>query len=163
MTAPVLVFGYGNPSRGDDALGPEFVRRLEHRFAVQIALGELEVLTDYQLQVEHALDLVGREHVYFVDATAAVGAPAFELQPVSASRDASFTTHLLTPQALLHTFAQVESGPAPQVSLLAIRGERFELGEAMSALAEQNVSAALQAFVSLSGLDERAPVVAAGK
>ena len=25
----MLVFGYGNPGRGDDALGPTFVERLE--------------------------------------------------------------------------------------------------------------------------------------
>jgi Ni,Fe-hydrogenase maturation factor len=29
--APILIFGYGNPSRGDDALGPELIQRLEHR------------------------------------------------------------------------------------------------------------------------------------
>ena len=27
--APVLIVGYGNPGRGDDALGPELVARLE--------------------------------------------------------------------------------------------------------------------------------------
>ena len=28
MTAPLLVFGWGNASRGDDALGPLFVQQL---------------------------------------------------------------------------------------------------------------------------------------
>jgi len=65
MTAPILVFGYGNPSRGDDALGPEFVRRLEACCADAIACGALEVLTDFQLQVEHALDLQERAVVYW--------------------------------------------------------------------------------------------------
>ena len=141
----MLVFGYGNPSRGDDALGPEFVHRLELRFEGAIARGELELLTDYQLQVEHSLDLAGRKSVFFVDATAA-GERAFELKEVSAQKDATFTTHLLSPQALLHTFTTVGEGPAPQAWILAIRGERFELGEPMTAVATRNLEAAVAAF-----------------
>ncbi|MCC7218819.1 MAG: hydrogenase maturation protease, partial [Burkholderiales bacterium] len=64
--APFLVIGIGNPSRGDDALGPLLVERIE-----AMDLPGVECLTDFQLQVEHALDLVGREQVVFVDATAA--------------------------------------------------------------------------------------------
>ena len=29
MTAPTLIFGWGNPSRGDDALGPLFVEQMQ--------------------------------------------------------------------------------------------------------------------------------------
>ncbi len=144
MTAPVLVFGFGNPSRGDDALGPEFVRRLEARFPNELARGELEVLTDYQLQVEHALDLRDRQRVYFVDA-GAVGT-AVELRPVEAAKDASFTTHLLSPQALLHTFEQVEQRAAPRAWLLTIPGEDFELGAPMSASAARHLEEALALF-----------------
>ena len=53
--APRLVIGIGNPSRGDDAIGPLAVERLE-----ALALPGVELLTDFQLQVEHALDLIGR-------------------------------------------------------------------------------------------------------
>lgn len=144
MTAPVLVFGFGNPSRGDDALGPEFVRRLEARFPDELARGELEVLTDYQLQVEHALDLRDRQRVYFVDAGAA--GTAVELRPLEAARDASFTTHLLSPQALLHTFEQVEQRAAPSAWLITIPGETFELGAPMSASAARHLEEALTLF-----------------
>lgn len=144
MTAPVLVFGYGNPSRGDDALGPEFVRRLEQRFPEAIARGELEVLTDYQLQIEHALDLRGRQRVFFVDASAT--GEAFVVRPVEPLKDPSFTTHLLSPQALLHTFEEVEQGAAPPAWTIAIRGERFELGQSMSEAAERHLDSALADF-----------------
>ena len=73
--APVLVFACGNPSRGDDALGPAFIARVEALLADEIRRGELELLTDFQLQAEHALDLVGREQVVFVDASVACVAP----------------------------------------------------------------------------------------
>jgi len=149
VTAPVLVFGYGNPSRGDDAVGPEFVRRLELSEADAIARGELEVLTDFQLQVEHALDLKGRERVYFVDATVEGGAAGFAVTPVEPSKDATFTTHVLSPQALLHTYQAVVRAPPPRAFVIAIRGERFELGESMSAAATAHLEAALTAFAAL--------------
>ena len=151
MTAPVLVFGYGNPSRGDDALGPEFVRRLELRCADAIACGALEVLTDFQLQVEHALDLRGREQVYFVDATTEAGAPGYAVRAVVAAHDVAFTTHALSPAALLQTYDTVVGGPAPAAFVIAIRGEQFELGEAMSADAELRLAAALDDFVERIG------------
>lgn len=144
MTAPLLVFGYGNPARGDDALGPEFVRRLEARCADAIARGELEVLTDFQLQVEHALDLRGRRAVYFVDASAR-GAPV-EVCPVAPVQDASFTTHLLSPAALLHTWETIERAPPPPAWTIAIRGVRFELGEPLSEEASRNLEQALEDF-----------------
>lgn len=144
MSAPVLVFGYGNPSRGDDALGPEFVRRLEEQLAPQIDRGEVELLTDYQLQIEHALDLRGRQRVFFVDASAS--GPDFEVLPVKAEHDESFTTHLLSPQAVLHTFEAIEQAPAPPAWTIAIRGEHFELGAPMSAAAQQHLDGALADF-----------------
>ena len=151
MTAPLLVFGYGNPSRGDDALGPEFVRRVELRCADAIAGGILEVLTDFQLQVEHALDLQGREAVYFVDATAARDAPGYAIRPVTASSGATFTTHAQSPEALLQTFGDVVKAPPPTAFVIAIRGERFELGEALSDEAEEHLEEAIEAFVRRIG------------
>ncbi len=151
MTAPVLVFGYGNPSRGDDALGPEFVRRLELRCADAIASGALEVLTDFQLQVEHALDLRGREQVYFVDASAAADAPGHSVYPIEAAHDVAYTTHALSPAALLQTYAAVVGGPAPAAFVIAIRGEQFELGAAMCAYAEWRLAAALDYLVGRLG------------
>ena len=61
---PTLVFAWGNPSRGDDALGPCFLEALE-----AMAPDATELLTDFQLQVEHSLDLVGRQKILFVDAS----------------------------------------------------------------------------------------------
>ena len=139
MTAAVLVFAWGNASRGDDALGPLFAERL------RTALGDrddVECLDDYQLQVEHALDLSGRRQVLFVDASLNCSAP-FEVSAVQARADASVTTHALSPQALLQVYTQLNAGPAPACSMLAIRGERFELGEAPSAAALDHLQAAL--------------------
>jgi hydrogenase maturation protease len=140
MTAPLLVFGWGNLSRGDDALGPLFVERLRAALAPAAAV---EFLDDYQLQVEHALDLVGRQRVLFVDASRTCG-ESFEVTPLHAGRDASFTTHAMSPQALLQVFLDLEGRDPPPCTMLAIRGERFELGEAPSPAALAHLAAALE-------------------
>lgn len=146
-TAPAtLVFAWGNPGRGDDALGPLFAERIE-----ALDLPGVECLTDFQLQVEHALDLRGRTRLLFVDAAlepaladAQQGAPAgFCVRPLAAARDKSFSTHSMSPQSLLHVYETVLGGPAPPAWLLAIRGERFELGEALSEAAAHNLEQAL--------------------
>lgn len=141
---PVLVFAYGNPSRGDDALGPEFARRLEERHGELIDGKKLEVLTDYQLQSEHVLDLVGRKKVFFVDASAP-GSQPFTIHKVHPARDASVTAQLLSPAALLRTWDETLRGARPDCWVVAIAGCEFELGAPLSDAAEANLSAALAA------------------
>jgi hydrogenase maturation protease len=127
MTAPVLVIGWGNPSRGDDAIGPLLVEQLQAEYAD----AKVDWLVDFQLQVEHALDLVGREQVLFVDASQRGAAP-FEVSLVEPRRDASYTSHALSPSAVLHAHRELHGGAAPTCTLLAIRGAHFELGAPLS-------------------------------
>jgi hydrogenase maturation protease len=133
----VLVFAWGNASRGDDALGPLFIERLR-----ALTLPGVECLDDYQLQPEHALDLIGRERVLFVDAGLACAAP-FGATPLTPQRDASFSSHAMSPAALLQAYVDVQGTAPPPATLLAIRGERFELGEPLSEAAQLNLEAAL--------------------
>ena len=144
MIAPTLIFGWGNPSRGDDALGPLFVERFSALAALHPEWGDIDFLTDFQLQVEHALDLQGRQRVLFVDASLDAPSP-FSLARIEAARDASFTTHAMSPQAVLKVFADINEGEPPPCWLLAIRGERYELGEELRPLAQENLCSALDA------------------
>lgn len=143
--APVLVLAVGNPSRGDDALGPAFADAVERAFAAEVKDGRLEVLTDFQLNVEHALDLVGRRAVLFVDASLDAAAP-FTVSAIEARADRTFSSHALSPPAVLETFQRVARPPCPPCTLLAIRGERFELGEPLSGPARAHLDAALRFF-----------------
>lgn len=144
--APLLVLGVGNPSRGDDALGPMFVERVSAALAEDIARGEIEVFTDFQLQIEHALDLVGRSRVVFVDASVRA-APPFEHTRVEARRDASVSTHAMSPEAVMETFRSVLGVEPPDAWALGIRGERFELGEGLSEHAREHLAAAVSFFL----------------
>lgn len=133
--APLLLLAVGNPSRGDDALGP---RLLEHLQAKRLA--HVELLTDFQLQVEHVLDLVGRQAVVFVDAAASGPAP-YAFYRVGPHRDASHSSHALSPQALLDVYSRLYGAP-PAAHVLAIRGYDFSLGAELSARARDNLVAA---------------------
>lgn len=141
--APVLVIAVGNPSRGDDALGPRLAERLEAE-----ARPGVEVITDYQLQIEHALDLEGRERVVFVDAAVGIRV-ACELRPVRPQDDFRHTTHALSPPAVLATWVRVQRRPPPEAWSLAVRGESFELGEGLSPGAARNLEAAWGVLGSL--------------
>ncbi len=140
VPSPCLVFAYGNPSRGDDALGPLLVEALG-RLADSDRLPGVELLTDFQLQVEHALDLVGRERVIFVDA-AASGREPFAFDRLAAEAETGYTTHAMRPGAVLAVFQRVTGAPPPPAWLLAIRGYAFELGASPTAGALANLAAA---------------------
>jgi hydrogenase maturation protease len=154
--APLLVFAVGNPSRGDDALGSLFAERAAEALGAEVRAGHLEVLTDFQLQIEHALDLEGRRGVVFVDASVRAQGP-YEYARVEARRDESVSTHALSPAALLDTCRRVFGDPPPAWTL-AIRGERFELGEGLSPGAEASLDAALGFFVETARAFSRGPV-----
>lgn len=139
---PVVVIGYGNPSRGDDALGPEFLRLLELERQKGGVPDLFTVITDFQLQIEHALDLVNRELILFVDASTNASAP-FEFSRLKASRDESYSSHAISPAAVLAVFEQIHNTPAPAAFLLAIRGDKFELGSPIGTAAEANLKNAI--------------------
>ena len=148
--APLLVLAVGNPSRGDDALGPMLAQRLD-----DAGLPGVEILIEYQLQIEHALDLQERELVIFVDAgTGATPAP-FELREPAACAEFLHTTHALSPEAVLATYERVVGPRPPRALVLCVRGESFELGEPLSAAARQHLE---QAWLRLRQLcDTRSP------
>jgi len=141
MLKPILVFGYGNPSRGDDALGPLLLDYLEcHATPV---LHAVEILSDFQLQIEHALDLENRALVLFVDASVACR-QAFDFTELEPARDKSYTTHAMSPAAVLAVYQAIKKQTPPPCFLLSIKGEQFELGEKLSTNAEHHLAQAGQ-------------------
>lgn len=137
MVAPVLIFAVGNESRGDDALGPLLLRQIQENTSDSV-----ECLEDFQLQVEHAADLLGRRQVVFVDADVSCESP-FHFSALEPAHDHSYSSHAQTPAALLHTFKQIYAEPLPQCFVLGIRGYGFELGDDLSLEATDNLQQAI--------------------
>lgn len=151
-SAPVLVLTWGNPSRGDDALGPAMFDMLESYQKQTGQLDDVDLFTDFQLQIEHAVDLENRQCVLFIDASVSCSGP-FELSPLQAEKDVSFTTHAMSPAAVLSVYEQVNRCKAPPAFLLTIRAYEFGLGLAMSEQAKANLDEAFNYLIETRWLE----------
>jgi len=100
------------------------------------------VLTDFQLQIEHVIDLENRERVIFVDASVSAKAP-FEFYRIQADKDDSYTTHAMSPQALLSVYEKVNKQVPPTSFMLSVRGYEFGLGLNLSDKAIVNIGEAV--------------------
>ncbi len=140
-TAPVLVFAVGNASRGDDAMGPLMLRQLDAWLIDGKLAGEFELLEDFQLQIEHTLDMQARLRVLIIDAGMDTPSP-FAFYRVKAGNEPVLYTHALSPEALLAVYTQCYQEAPPDMYVLCIRGESFELGEPLSPAARINLDGA---------------------
>lgn len=138
----ILVIGYGNPGRRDDGLGPAFASRLE-----ALGLPEVTVESDYQLVIEHAHLAAQHDIVVFADAAADVeGVGPFYLQPVEPAAEDGYSSHRVSPQAVLRLAAQC-FGVRPRGWLLGIRPVDLDsFVEGLTPEAEASLSAAVTAF-----------------
>lgn len=129
----------GNPSRGDDALGPLIYDNLAYWSGAHI---RFKLISDFQLQIEHAVDLEGSELALFIDASVSCAAP-FQFGRLQPAIEVGYTTHMMSPAAVLGVYRQVYGQEPPPSYLLSVRGERFILGEGLSPAAVTNMEAAL--------------------
>lgn len=142
MQAATVVFASGNRSRGDDAIGPLLLERLASWLAERGRSGEFALIDDYQLQIEHALDLQDRRLALFIDAGWHTPAPLAFYAAAPAQVPASGSTHVLAPQGVLEVYRRVMGAEPPPSFVLCVRGEHFELGAGMSDAAQVRVEAA---------------------
>lgn len=156
MQPGVVVLAAGNRSRGDDAIGPLLLERLASRLAAEGRSGEFELIDDYQLQIEHALDLKGRRLALFIDAGWRTPAPLAFYAVNAAPGAVQSTTHELSPQAVLEVYRRIELTEPPPAFALCVRGERFELGEGLSAPAEAHMEVAWRQLTLLCGKPDAA-------
>ncbi len=138
---PVLLFAYGNPSRGDDALGPNLYDMVDSRQRAAGDFQDVDLLTDFQLQVEHVLDLRLREWVLFVDASQ-VAQPPYRFYRLCPARETAYTTHAMSPAGVLAVYQQVYTEPPPPTYMLSIRGYEFGLGQPLSTRAREHLEKA---------------------
>lgn len=142
MTSPVAtayILGYGNPGRRDDGLGPALVAKLE-----RLRIPDVTLDSDYQLNIEDGAAIAGHDHVLFVDA-AEYGPEPFELKPVRAASSIEFTSHAVSPEAIL-AICEDHFSAAPRAWTLGIRGYDFDFVEGLTSRAQANLEEAV-AFV----------------
>jgi len=132
----VLLIGYGNTLRGDDALGPLAIERLRS-LLWDAEVAETEFLSCRQLAPELAQRLASSDLALFVDAACDGESGTVRVQRLSpeAGDVASFTHHV-KPEVLLQ-LAQALYGRAPQAVLVSGAGAAFESSERLSEQGQQ--------------------------
>ena len=119
----LVIFAWGNPSRGDDALGPLLAERLQQLPVVRD--GAVTLVEDFQLQVEHAMDLGGRDLALFVDAASGLDSP-FVFSPMTPRLQPTHSTHAIAPESVPSIFS-MSAFDTPACSRASCRKVRASL------------------------------------
>jgi len=137
----LLLFGYGNPDRGDDGAAFHILLRLFQDFGVQdpdifsadvLALNkETDTLFNFQLLPEYADLVTHYEKVIFIDAHTAEIADEMSIKEVKADYQYSPFTHHFSPSSCL-AVAKSLTGNAPEAWLISIRGYQFGFSRVLS-------------------------------
>jgi hydrogenase maturation protease len=137
--ANILLYGYGNPGRGDDGLGPALAAAV-----AAMALPGVDVDANYQLNVEDSAEMGRYQAVVFADAAAEGPAPFFFSRiDASATGRLGFTSHSVTPVEVV-ALARDMFGSQVAAYALGIRGYAFgELDEGLSEKARDNLACAV--------------------
>jgi len=138
--ADTLLLGIGNCGRSDDGLGWAFLDRMQQD---NVFDGQLEYR--YQLQVEDAALISEVKQVVFIDSYQGNLPNGFQLAPCEPSKDFTFTSHVLPPQAVL-SLCQDLYGKLPRADALMIQGTSWDLHIGMSPKAKIHLENAVRFF-----------------
>ena len=140
MGAPrVLIVGYGNPLRGDDALGRLAADRLAQRFA---GLPHVTVMSVHQLTLDLAETASNCERLILLDARQArLAGEVFCERLTTAATAPTPLSHYCTPGELLAA-TEMLYGAAPRAYLAGVTAHAFDAGAPLS----PTVAAALGAL-----------------
>jgi hydrogenase maturation protease len=119
----ILIIGYGNPLRSDDAIGQHIAQAMQQR----LRHTRLQVHTTYQLVPELANLISTAELVIFIDAQ--MGGTPGEVLPqiIAPAWSVGSLTHHVTPGGLLAASCELY-GKTPRGILISIVGAAFHFG-----------------------------------
>lgn len=143
-----VVLGWGNPGRGDDALGLAAIDLLQRGLDHHPDWPTLRLIAAHQLQVEHALDLEHTGSVLFIDAAIDLPGP-YRFSSAYASRRSQWSTHDLDPSDVLQVYEQITGLPCPKAFVLEIGGVDFRFGAPISPLGQSHLVGAVDALERL--------------
>jgi hydrogenase maturation protease len=135
----ILFYGFGNPGRMDDGLGPAFIDALQQKPGGVPPGFSFDV--NYQLNVEDALTAAQHDIVVFVDASRRP-IKAFNFRALAPARELTFSTHSVSPQGILALCRDIYA-KTPDAYLLEIQGLSWDMAESLSEQAQVNLKKAL--------------------
>lgn len=122
-----LVLGYGNPLRGDDALGWEAAQRLEERYCGP----DVTVITRHQLTPELAELFSQADVVILIDAENEGEFGRINVRRLNASSPFAPSNHFSDPSTLL-SMASEWYGRRPIAYLVSTPGKSFDYCESIT-------------------------------
>ena len=131
------LFFWGNPSRGDDAIGP-ILHQIIKQFIDKFSLKQIQLVEDFQLQPEHVCDIDKDAYIIFIDASCQ-SAPPYQIMRVLGTEKIGYSSHSLSPAALLTLYQQTQHKSSPPAFIVSVRGYAFDLGAPLSKPAEENI------------------------
>jgi hydrogenase maturation protease len=133
----ILIFGYGNPGRGDDGAGPLLAAAVR-----SLDLPHVDVESDYQLSIDDAVTVCDHAAVIFVDADVN-GSPPFRFARVQPVRSLGISGHSATPGEVMGVARDIFAEQPPAYTL-GVRGYEFgQFRETLSSQGRANVREAL--------------------
>lgn len=126
----ILIIGYGNPLRGDDALGPVAAKHLAQHYRDD---ANVHVCTVHQLTPELSEKLTDYATVLLIDARHHEPAGQVfiqDVQPAAHSTSRAFSHYVTPPELLLLTRSLYKS--SPRMFLAGITATAFDVGEPLS-------------------------------
>lgn len=133
----IFIYGYGNPGRQDDGLGPAIIQKLEDEKIQGITTD-----CNYQLNIEDADNISQSETVIFVDASIDADDP-FSFRKIEPAAEITFTTHSMSPESVVALCADIYDR-TPEAYVMAIRGYEWDFSEGLSSTAMKNFNEAYQ-------------------
>lgn len=146
----ILLYGYGNPGRQDDGLGIKFIEHIE-KWIKDENIKNVEVDTNYQLNVEDALSISDKDIVIFVDASLAIDTSFKFVKVNSDDSTIEFTMHAVSPSYILDLCNKIYN-KNPKTYLLHIKGYYWDLKEEISTEANENLIKAVD-FIKAKIID----------
>lgn len=138
MSQAILVIGYGNDLRSDDAVGQRVAQTIAAR-----NLANVRSLCVHQLTPELAAFLANAELAIFVDACFTNVCEDVQVQAIEPTYSTAIAGHTSDPRSLL-ALTQALYEHAPIAWWVRIPGVNFELGDRLSPTAERGIQVALE-------------------
>jgi hydrogenase maturation protease len=143
LQGSILVIGYGNPLRGDDALGPYLVEQVA---ALKLPIVHTKAI--HQLLPELAAEIATYSQVIFIDAQQGPLPEGVVVTSLAPSESSGIFCHSVDAEDLL-ALTRTLYGRAPTAQLFKVAGENFELREGLSEVAKRNAGEALRRIVEV--------------
>ena len=147
----ILLYGYGNPGRKDDGLGPILVDLVE-KWIIEQEFKNITIDSNYQLNIEDAYTIRDYDIVIFIDASIE-DIDDFIITRVEPSDKVNYTMHSVSPSFVLHLCNKIYSF-TPETFLIHIKGYEFQLQEGLTDKAQKNLESAFTFIKNLLAVPE---------